>query len=203
MPGPRPGGVHRRTSGRVRMGRALEAECAMRDNGFPSRPISRALAARGGCAWGVRSAPVTGAGGSAHEAIHEGLPGAHGACAQAERPLRGNGFPNRPIADGSGGARQDADEGVRSEAAARCVASVRCVAAVPGLDRRGVYRWRSARVIMGRALRAGYPLRGNGSPNPPRAVRPAKSGQVIMGRAVGSGRPVRSGSTRAFQDRAG
>ena len=271
MPGPRPGGVHRRTSGRVRMGRALEAQCAMRDTGFSSRPISGALAAggrcawgvrsapvpgarcgrqcsrgrprgvagcawgvrsgrtpvtrqripestdhecvgwstagcgwarslrggrplRGGCpaprperrvpvveragahgacaqgqmpvvwqwilrstkarrrcqaarcAWGVRSAPVPGAGGSAHEAVHEGLPGAHGACAQAGCPLRGNEFPGRPINARCRGAAGCAC-GVRSEA------SVRCVAAVPGLDRRGVCRWRSAQVIMGRALR--------------------------------------------------
>ena len=54
----------------------------------------RCQAAR--CAWGVRSAPVPGAGGSAHEAVHEGLPGAHGACAQAGCPLRGNEFPGRP-----------------------------------------------------------------------------------------------------------
>ena len=149
MPGPRPGGVHRRTSGRVRMGRALEAQCAMRDTGFSSRPISGALAAGGRCAWGVRSAPVPGAGGSAHEAVHEGLPGAHGACAQAERPLHGNGFPNRPITNASGGARQGADGRVRSEAAARCVA------AAPRLDRKGVCRWWSARVRMGRAVGPG------------------------------------------------
>ena len=46
---------------------------------------------------------------------------------------------------------------------------------------------------------AGYPLRSNGSPNPPTAVRQAKSGQVIMGRAVGSGRPVRSGARRGLR----
>ena len=104
----------------------------------------RCQAAR--CAWGVRSAPVPGAGGSAHEAVHEGLPGAHGACAQAGCPLRGNEFPGRPINARCRGAAGCAC-GVRSEA------SVRCVAAVPGLDRRGVCRWRSAQVIMGRALR--------------------------------------------------
>ena len=135
MPGPRPGGVHRRTSGQVRMGRALVAICAMRDNRSSSRPKSRALAAGGRCAWGVRSAPVTGAGGGTHEAVDEGLPGAHGACAQAELPLHGNGFPNRPITNASGGARQGADEGVRSEAAARCEA------AAPRRARKGACRW--------------------------------------------------------------
>ena len=162
-PGPRSGGVHRRTSDRVRMGRALEAQSAMRDTGFSSRPSSHALAAGGRCAWGVRSAPVTGASGSAREAVHDGLPGAHGACAQAELPLHGNGFPDRPITDASGGARQGADRCVRSEAAARCEA------AAPGLDRKDVCRWWSPRVRMGRALKAGCLLCGNEFSDRPKA----------------------------------
>ena len=201
MPGPRPGGVHRRTSGRVRMGRALEAQCAMRDTGFSSRPISGALAAGGRCAWGVRSAPVPGAGGSAHEAVHEGLPGAHGACAQAERPLHGNGFPNRPITNASGGARQGADGRVRSEAAARCVA------AAPRLDRKGVCRWWSARVRMGRALKARCLLCGNGFSDRPRlgagAKRPGAHGACGRPRCLVRAAVLTRPSTRGCRVRMG
>ena len=209
--------------GNVRMGCAFGGEC-------PALGREACIGERAaGCAWGVRSrhnarcttpdspadrpavrwpraagahgacgrARTPGAGGSAYEVVHEGLPGAHGACAQAERPLHGNGFPNRPTADASDGARQGADEGVRF----RGVRPLRGGCPGPRPKRRVPVAERAG--DHGACAQAGYPLRGNGSPNPPRAVRPAKSGQVIMGRAVGSGRPVRSGSTRAFQDRAG
>ena len=175
MPGPRPGGVigerARGCAWGVRSRR--NARCATPDSPADRSAVRwpRAAGAHGACG----RARLTGAGGSAHEAVHEGLPGAHGACAQAELPLHGNGLPNRPTTDASGGARQGADGWARSEAAARCVA------AAPRLDRKGVCRWWSARVRMGRALKTGCLLCVNGFSDQPRAKRWCRAARCAWG----------------------
>ena len=56
------------------------------------------------------------------ERAHVGHREEPAAGVQAERPSHGNGFPNRPTADASGGARQGAKGGVCSRPDACCVA---------------------------------------------------------------------------------
>ena len=159
-------GAHEGVSGscRVIMGRALRAACPSRGNGFSHR-------SEGGLG---RARPRGRSGG---EGGCHGVRGDHGACAQGRMPVTRQRIPRID------GRRAPAEHG-------RCSWGVRLVRDAPDHQMRPGRSYRRYEVIMGRALRAGCPLRGNGSLESTGGVRRRRT---VMGCAVGRNRLVRPG----------